>query len=146
LPTFGERFKKLRIMKGLTQEHLANDFNKKFHYNIGKSAISQYENDKRIPEISALVDFANYFEVSVDFLLCKDENKNIHIEEKAEVYDVTRKQKEKYELTNLPNDYMNFINGLDLITFDGKPASKKVINLIYNCLNIGIELYKKEMK
>ena len=132
-------------MNGLTQEQLVNDFNKKFHYNLGKSAISQYENNKRIPEISLLVDFSNYFEVSVDFLLCKDANANLHIEETAEKYDIKQNEKKKYELTNLPDDYINFIKRLDIITFDGKPASKRLINIIYDCLTIGIELYKKQL-
>ena len=71
MPTFGERFKELRLNKKMKQEELINDFNKKFHYSFTKSAVSQYENDKRIPEIQALNDFAEYFDVSVDYLLGK---------------------------------------------------------------------------
>ena len=74
MPTFGERFKSLRLEKNMKQEELINDFNKKFHYNFTKSAVSQYENDKRIPEIQALNDFSNYFGVSVDYLLENDNN------------------------------------------------------------------------
>ena len=71
MPTFGERFKELRLNKKMKQEELINDFNKKFHYSFTKSAVSQYENDKRIPEIQALNDFAEYFDVSVECLLGK---------------------------------------------------------------------------
>ena len=76
MPTFGERFKELRLNKKMKQEELINDFNKKFHYSFTKSAVSQYENDKRIPEIQALNDFSNYFGVSVDYLLGKTNNRN----------------------------------------------------------------------
>lgn len=69
MPTFGERFKSLRLEKNMKQEELINDFNAKYHYNFSKSAVSQYENNKRIPEIQALNDFSNYFNVSVDYLL-----------------------------------------------------------------------------
>ena len=69
MPTFGERFKQLRLMKNYTQEELVNDFNQKYHYNLGKSAISQYENDKRIPEINVLINFANYFFSSYLFFI-----------------------------------------------------------------------------
>lgn len=55
MPTLGERFKQLRLIKDYTQEDLVNDFNKKYHYNLGKSAISQHENNKRIPEINVLI-------------------------------------------------------------------------------------------
>lgn len=69
MATFGERFKLLRKEKDLNQEDLINDFNKKYNYSFTKSAVSQYENDKRIPEINALSDFANYFKVTIDYLL-----------------------------------------------------------------------------
>lgn len=72
MSTFGTRFKELRLKKGLIQEELRNDFNKKYHRNFTAAAISQYENDKRIPEIDALEDFANYFNVSIDYLLGRD--------------------------------------------------------------------------
>ncbi|HDK7162140.1 TPA: helix-turn-helix transcriptional regulator [Clostridium botulinum] len=75
--TFGKRFKMLRSEKGLKQQELIDDFNKKYHYGFTKSAVSQYENDKRIPEIEALNAFANYFNVSVDFLLGRSDIKNI---------------------------------------------------------------------
>ena len=81
MPTFGERFKELRLNKKMKQEELINDFNKRFHYNFTKSAVSQYENDKRIPEIQALNDFAEYFGVSVDYLLGRNDNSTIMIDE-----------------------------------------------------------------
>lgn len=73
MKTFGERFKSKRIENNLTQEELASDFNKKYHYSFNKSSISQYENNNRLPEINALKDFAEYFNVSVDWLLAIEE-------------------------------------------------------------------------
>ena len=67
--SLGTRFKLLRAEKNLTQTELAKEFNKKYDRNFTTAAISNYENDKRIPEIEALQDFADYFEVSVDYLL-----------------------------------------------------------------------------
>ncbi|MBN1045516.1 MULTISPECIES: helix-turn-helix domain-containing protein [unclassified Clostridium] len=81
MPTFGERFKQLRIEKNLKQEELINDFNKKFHFSFTKSAVSQYENDKRIPEIQALNAFADYFHVPVDYLLGRTDEKCLIIDE-----------------------------------------------------------------
>lgn len=66
------RFRELRIQKGITQEEFRQDFNSRFHRNYTSSAISLFENNKRIPEISALVDFADYFSVSVDYLIRHD--------------------------------------------------------------------------
>lgn len=72
--TFGDRFKKLRIEKGLKQQELADEFNKIYGHTFSKSAVSQYENNKRLPETKALANFASYFGVSVDYLLCIDDD------------------------------------------------------------------------
>jgi transcriptional regulator with XRE-family HTH domain len=82
---FGKRFKLMRIQKELTQEELVLDFNKKYGYDYTASTISLYENNKRIPEIEALSKFADYFGVSIDFLLGKTDNKDIVILTKSEI-------------------------------------------------------------
>lgn len=67
---FGLRFKSLRIGMGLTQEELIATFKiKNPNYNASAASISQYENGKRIPEIPDLVAWANFFDVTIDYLL-----------------------------------------------------------------------------
>ena len=66
------RFKELRIQRGITQEEFRQDFNLRYNRNYTPSAISLFENNKRIPEISALIDFADYFSVSLDYLLRRE--------------------------------------------------------------------------
>ena len=66
--TFGERFKQLRLRKRLTQEKLADKFF------LNKSSISRYEQDKQMPEIDLLEKFSDFFGVSVDHLLGKNDN------------------------------------------------------------------------
>ena len=60
--TFGERFKGIRLSKNLTQEQLVDEFNKLYGYGFTKTTISQYENNKRIPEMNAIRSFAEYFQ------------------------------------------------------------------------------------
>lgn len=74
--TFGQRFKELRIDKNLKQQELADDFNKIYGHTFSKSSISQYENNKRRPETDALINFATYFGVSLDYLVGLSDNKN----------------------------------------------------------------------
>jgi transcriptional regulator with XRE-family HTH domain len=81
MATFGQRFKMLRNEKGLKQSEVLDKFNKKYNYAFTKSAVSQYENDKRIPEIDALKNFADFFNVSVDFLLGETDTRNPESEE-----------------------------------------------------------------
>ena len=66
----GQRLKKLRLEKRLTQQGLAEDFNKIYGHTFSKSSISQYENGKRTPENEAIKNFVLYFNVSIDYLLC----------------------------------------------------------------------------
>ena len=145
MATFGQRFKQLRKMKNFTQEQLIKNFNQIYHYNLSKSAISQYENNKRLPEINVLINFADYFDVSIDFLLCKKNHGNTLIEEEAEQY-ILPKDTEKLDLINLPKKLDDLLNSYDQIYFINKPASIKTIELIKNCVKIGIELAKQEKK
>lgn len=63
--TFGKRFRALRTQKGLTQEKIADIFY------LNTSSISKYEKDKSMPEIALLIQIADFFGVSVDYLLCR---------------------------------------------------------------------------
>ena len=83
---FGEKLKYLRLKKQWTQQQMADLFNQKYHYNIGKSAISQYENNKRIPEFFVLADLAEFLEVSLDYLIRGSDEKNVYINEHNETY------------------------------------------------------------
>lgn len=84
LELFSKRFKELRENLGLTQSELLKDFNSKYHYNFGKSSISMYENGKRIPEIATLIDFADFFSVSLDYLIGNSDIKNNYEHDNAE--------------------------------------------------------------
>jgi Helix-turn-helix. len=142
LSTFGQRFKQLRLLKNYTQEQLAHEFNEKYHYTLGKSAISQYENDKRIPEITVLMDIASYFEVSIDFLLCRNISTNNTVEEDVSKYIIAKNK--TLEITNLPTEIDKILEEYQTITFEGKPASKRTIEFIKLSLEIGIELSKRK--
>lgn len=141
MPTFGQRFQQLRSLKNYTQDELVQSFNKEFNYNLSKPAISQYENDKRIPEINVLMDFATYFKVSLDYLLGRDPN--ITVKEDSINYSITE-ENSILELTELPKHFDKLIIQSSLVTLGGKPAKKKAIEFIKASLEIGIELSKRK--
>ena len=60
---FSERIKDLRIKKGATQEAMANVLG------VSPQAISKWEQNATMPDVSMLVPIADYFGVSVDYLL-----------------------------------------------------------------------------
>ncbi|ALS26500.1 helix-turn-helix transcriptional regulator [Paenibacillus cisolokensis] len=62
----GAQLRKLRKKSGWTQEQLAAKLN------VAKSTISQYENNINEPDLQMLVQMANLFNVSVDYLLGRE--------------------------------------------------------------------------
>ncbi len=59
---FAERFRELRLEKGIGQEQLAKELG------VGKATISLWENGLREPKLYSLVIIAKYFGVSIDYL------------------------------------------------------------------------------
>ena len=60
--------KKLRKARGLTQIAVQMDTG------IDQSLISKYENGERIPPTDVLVLLADYYGVSIDYILCRTDN------------------------------------------------------------------------
>ena len=59
IETFGKRFTKLRKEKGLTQEDIAD------RVNISAQAVSKWENDISMPDITVLILLADIFDISL---------------------------------------------------------------------------------
>lgn len=63
---FSKNLKHLRVLKGKTQEQLADDCN------MSRSRISSYEERRADPPIDALLIFSEYFKLPIDILLKND--------------------------------------------------------------------------
>ncbi len=63
------RLKELRTERKISQLKLALDLN------MNQNSISRYENMEREADYETLIKFADYFDVSVDYLLGRKENK-----------------------------------------------------------------------
>ncbi len=59
----GERIKRLRLSKGLTQKELGNILN------MNKTTISHYEKGERCPAIETLILMSEYFDVDIKYIL-----------------------------------------------------------------------------
>ena len=62
------RLKQIRKAKGISQLKLAMDLN------TSQNTISRYETGEREPGIRELIQLADYFHVSVDYLLERTDN------------------------------------------------------------------------
>lgn len=59
--------KNIRKSRNLNQQKVAMDLN------ISREALSYYENGKREPSLSLLVDMSRYFNVSINYLITGEE-------------------------------------------------------------------------
>ena len=66
------RLKQLRKSKGISQLKLAMDLN------MNQNSISRYENGVREADYATLIKFADYFKVSIDYLLERTDNPNYY--------------------------------------------------------------------
>lgn len=61
--------KKIRTQQNLNQQKVSMDLN------ISREALSHYENGKREPSLSLLVQMSQYFNVSINYLITGEEFK-----------------------------------------------------------------------
>ncbi|MCB6475556.1 helix-turn-helix domain-containing protein [Emergencia timonensis] len=83
---FNDRLKELRERKGISQASLADDLG------VSKSAISMYERGERNPDFETLETIADYFNVDMNYLLCKEDRSIYYLDPEAaemaqEMYD-----------------------------------------------------------
>lgn len=64
--------RKIRKEKGISQLKLALDLN------TNQNTISRYETGEREPGINELIKIADYFDVSVDYLLGRTDNPKVN--------------------------------------------------------------------
>ena len=74
------RLKELRIGQGISQLKLALDLN------MNQNTISRYENTERQADYETLVKFADYFDVSLDYIFGRTDNPHgTHYEGKVKI-------------------------------------------------------------
>ncbi len=101
---FGERIKELRKQKGLSQEELGQ------YFSISGPAVSKWESGNSEPDNVTLLKLSDFFGVSVDYILGKDnETKEIELLKQLLIKNGFMKSDE--DLTNEELDrLMKFVN------------------------------------
>ncbi|WP_286905872.1 helix-turn-helix domain-containing protein [Clostridium sp. UBA1652] len=104
--TFGKRIKSLRQKKGLTQVELGKILN------VTDLAVTKWESDASLPNTITLIKIADYFNVSIDYLLCRK-----YISYISSGNNVV-KIHEKYPYNLSPEDVERLINQIKDVGFD----------------------------
>ncbi len=66
------RLREIRKERGISQLKLAMDLN------MNQNSISRYENEVRQADYATLIKFADYFGVSIDYLLERTDNEKMN--------------------------------------------------------------------
>ena len=110
--TFGERLRDLRKDKNLLQSEFGETFS------LSPSAIGSYERNEREPAYHHLVAFADFFSVSLDYLLCRSE-------ERLTVSDYTAR--DTFQLSELLADRKVYIKSYELQV----PDKQRICDISY---------------
>ncbi len=107
LVNFGERIKELRMSKGLSLRELGSKLN------IDYSTLGHYESGRRRPDFDTLVKLADYFDVSIDYLLVRTNDPSGEDELPKKVYKIRmnlgKSQEEFAQMVNLTPDEVKAI-------------------------------------
>lgn len=73
MSNFSSRLKALRLKEHMTQSDLADKLS------VTKSVISAYENNIRMPSYDILLHISKIFDVSTDYLLCNERQRDVDL-------------------------------------------------------------------
>lgn len=111
----GERIRALRKQAGWKQAELAE------RLGISASAIGMYENNRRMPPRSILLKLSDMFDVTTDYLLCREESFKDLDQELDALYQRLRKE--------------------DGLLFRGCPVTEEELENVLDAARLGAALY-----
>ena len=123
-----KNLKLLRKQHNLSQKEIGNIFH------ASQNTVSQWENGTRKPSYDIIQEIADYFEVSVDYLLGRQE-------QLPEL-----NSKDKREIQEILDDTEQQLLSQDGLMFDGSPATEEDVQKIIMAMQMGMEMIKKENK
>jgi transcriptional regulator with XRE-family HTH domain len=107
--SFSKRLKELREKSGLSQDALADKLD------IPRTSVTHYESgDDRMPRQKRLNEIADFFGVSVDYLIGRSDTKELNESEEKFLTDI-----DKLNIEELKEKH--------ILNVDGKPATKEEI-------------------
>ena len=119
----GGFLRELRKEKGLTQEQLADVFN------VSARTVSRWETGSNMPDISILIEIADYYALDVREIL-NGERKNIDPSDIREIADYADKEKEKMALRTRIYAVAGIISMLVFVACTSFAPDKLIFNLL----------------
>lgn len=139
--TLGTRLRALREEKGLTLEQVANVVG------TTKVSIGRYEKDEREPKSEMLNLLADFFNVSVDYLLGRDASKHLRNSSDKTITSINNLSKK--EIINIEKEAQQMIDDLEdanVVQFCGTLADeedKEFLKMAYERFLSDVRVYNK---
>lgn len=134
--TLGERIKKLRLEKRLSQDQLA------YIFNISQQAVSNYEKGLREMDYKLITSMSSFFQVSTDYLLGISYTKNFTSD------DELKKLIMQSNINDTDNDIRSSLISMkeklsnsNEIFVDGNTLSDSHKNMLLSVINVILESY-----
>lgn len=108
---FGEQIKSIRKNENLTQEQFA------IKLNVSRQAVSNWENNKNLPDIGMLILMSNVFQISLDQLIKGDNHMN-NMTEKV-IKDGSETRRAKYNMISSVIGGVLLLIGVMLLVIKG---------------------------
>lgn len=128
METLANRLKLLRKEKGITLEEMARDLN------TTKVTISRYENDVREPKSETLNALSDYFNVSIDYLFGKTDERS-PISKKGQM-----------DVKKALEDIKHKLESSDALMFDGDYLNEDAVESLLSAMEIGLAMAKKKQE
>ncbi|PKM49450.1 MAG: hypothetical protein CVV02_16035 [Firmicutes bacterium HGW-Firmicutes-7] len=137
---FGDTVRKLRIQNNLTQSQLAQILS------VGRPTIAGYETKGKQPDYDKLKKLANYFNVSIDFLL--DNTNTAYLNTPSLINSAALESNSYYKegIIHIDTEIKALVNKLDIdnsnVLFNESPLNKGSIIALKNSLTTIIDMVK----
>lgn len=122
---FNERIKLLREEQKLTQQDMASILD------ISKSTYVKYERGEREPRYGTLVALAQYFDVSIDFILGNSNEQNPHLKDIGELIELLKSDEYKSNLGGDVRNAQKLISDLLRAAYLSNYESVPMLDMLY---------------
>lgn len=127
---YGKRLKKLREERKLSQQQLADKLS------INRSTYARYELGQTQPDYDTLRKIADFFEVSVDYLLGRESNNDLP--------ELT--EKDKKDVAKQLEKILEAMDSDTALAFDGEPMDEETKELVKAAIESNLQLAKQIAK
>lgn len=132
----GDKIKKLRKSKNITQEELGKNIG------VTTSMVGMYETNARKPSYEVLIKIAEFFSVSTDFLLNTEEKLDMTLDSVKKIHNMVKEATQKYGIEEVTEKQENKIKTL-AAHFEGEEFTDEDVEDIENFIKFIISKKKK---